>query len=109
MTVCRLDRVITVGVQEQDGAEDGTPIPGPIVDHEVWAEKKTNRVFSTADRLAVELRDTTRWRIRWRADFWAAALDRRLSVLVAGVRYQTDRAVEVDRRRFLDLTVEGIV
>lgn len=101
-----LDRVITIGVQGPDGSEDGTPVPGEIVDTETWARQVDRRIDSSSlGAHAQELLSYRTFRVRYRDDLLAPT--GRLSVLVDGVRHQVERVVEVERRRWIDLDILG--
>ena len=45
-----LDRIISIGIQGPDGSDDGTPVPGEIVDSPVWARQVDYRHLSPVRR-----------------------------------------------------------
>ena len=99
-----LDRVITLGVEGPETYRDGTPIAGSITDSRVWAQQSLRR-FSVLRGDQTELLTERRYRIRYRPDIEAAFRANRLSALIDGERYQVEVVVEVERRKWLDLSV----
>lgn len=100
-----LDRRIQVGIQQPDTTnEDGTPVPGPIVDREVWAAQRDYR-FTHQRGSQTTLRTERRWRVRYRPDLVAAYQNGALSVVADGQRYAIEAATEIERRKWLELSV----
>ena len=99
-----LDRLITLGIQGPDGNEDGRPVPGEIVDHDVWARQLDFR-FEVTRGGATELTTERRYRVRYTPEVYEAFLSNGLSVVTGGRRYQVATVVEVERRKWLDVSV----
>lgn len=100
-----LDRLISIGIRGPDGSEDGTPVPGEIVDRSVWARQVDYR-FQGILGGSQELRTERRYRVRYRPDIVDAFLANRLSVVIDGDRYQVETVTEsAERRKWLDISV----
>ena len=99
-----LDRVITVGIRQDPTSEDGTPVPGRIVDTELWARQQDYR-FDHQRGNTTTLRTERRYRVRYDPDLVTAYLNGRLSVVIAGERYAVEGAAEIGRRKWLDLSI----
>ena len=99
-----LDRVITIGIEQPDGIEDGTPTRGRIVDRDVWARQVDYR-FDHQRGNTTTLRTERRYRVRYAQDIVAAYLKGSLSVVIDGERYAVETAAEVNRRKWLDLSL----
>ena len=100
-----LDRVITVGIREPDSRNSfGIPVAGAIVDTELWA-RQTDYRFDHQRGDETVLRTERRYRVRYRADLVGAYLNGRLSVVIDGERYAVQGAAEVNRRKWLDLSI----
>ena len=105
-----LDRVIEVGIRGPGTREDGTPIPGPITYQDVWARKRQDRTASLAvTQFGGELVSTPVFRIRYRQDFVDAFQAQNLYVRLSGTRHEVRVMTEVDRRRFLDIHLTGVI
>ena len=102
-----LDRILVLQLQGPPTSDDGTPVPGEITERRVWARQQDR--METAERPGIGgafggISTTRTYRVRYSAemvDAWEAG---RLSVLVGGQALDVESLVEIERRRWLDLS-----
>ena len=103
----RLDRVIRVGIEGPETFEDGSPIPGAIVDSETWAAQRDRRelIERSSGPGGIGLITRRTYRVRWSDSLVGALTSNSVSIVVGGSRYQVDSWREVGRRRYLDVDI----